>query len=149
MQRPPHQFHRIALRRPGRQWVQMDASARILYVFLDLFAGVARVVVCCQVQLPMATIGSAQLIEQLDEQLVVLAFSPHPVKSARSEIERPGDPHLVVGARGFQRALVAFAHPEHKPTLGLVSSLVSSWKNDPASLTIETTSKSLLCFCSR
>jgi hypothetical protein len=26
----------------------------------------------------VATVGSAQLIEQLDEQLVVLAFSPHP-----------------------------------------------------------------------
>src|SRR5215218_10249014 len=36
---------------------------------------------------------------------------------------------------------------QQKPTLGLVSSLVSSWKNDAASLAIERTSKSLVRFC--
>src|SRR3954451_18189151 len=36
---------------------------------------------------------------------------------------------------------------QQKPTLGLVSSLVSSWKNDPASLIIDRTSNSLARFC--
>src|SRR5215211_629800 len=35
---------------------------------------------------------------------------------------------------------------QQKPTLGLVSTLVSSWKNDPAFSTIERTSKSLARF---
>src|SRR5215212_574998 len=37
---------------------------------------------------------------------------------------------------------------QQKPTLGLVSSLVSSWKNEPASSVICRTSESLVRFCS-
>src|SRR3712207_8142986 len=44
-------------------------------------------------------------------QLVVLAFSPYPVEAPRGEVERPADPHLVVGARRSQRPLLTFAHP--------------------------------------
>jgi hypothetical protein len=95
----------------ARQQMQMDASARIGHVALDPFGGVACVVVHCQVQLSVATLDPSQLIEQLHKQLIVLALSSNPVKSTRSEIERPGDPHFVVGAWRFQRSLVPSAHP--------------------------------------
>jgi hypothetical protein len=47
------------------------------------------------------------------------------VKTTRSEIERPTDPHLLVGARRFQRSLVPFAHPAQTDLgVGLQSGLL-------------------------
>src|ERR687897_1158663 len=41
MQGPPHQLHRVALRRPRGQRMQTDATPAILHIFLDSFADVA------------------------------------------------------------------------------------------------------------
>jgi hypothetical protein len=53
MHRPPHQLHRVALRRPRGQRMQTDATPEILHIFLDSFADVAAVIVNGQVQLLM------------------------------------------------------------------------------------------------
>src|ERR671913_268140 len=41
VQGPPHQLHRVALRRPRGQRMQTDAPGRVLHVVLDPFADVA------------------------------------------------------------------------------------------------------------
>src|SRR5215211_3331182 len=56
---------------------------------------------------------------------------------------------LIHTMRFVSRVLSGLCLPlriQQKPTLGLVSSLVSSWKNDPAFPTIERTSESLARF---
>jgi hypothetical protein len=61
----------------------------------------------------MSAIGPSQLLEQFREQLVVFASYRYPVEATRSEseVERPADPHLLVGTRGRQRPLSTPAHP--------------------------------------
>src|SRR5215210_765643 len=91
--------------------MQVDAPSRILHVLLNSLAGVAAVVVHSQIQLSVATVGPSQFIEQLHEQLVVFAVSGYPVKTTRSEVERPTDPHLAVGAGSVKGLLLNFTHP--------------------------------------
>src|ERR687897_4847 len=111
VQRPPHQLHRVALRRPRRQGMQTDAPRRLLHVFFDAFAQMAAVVVCGKMQLLVAAVRPPELVEELDEKLVVSAFSRDPVEAPRLEVERPADPHLAVGTRGAQGLLFPSAHP--------------------------------------
>src|SRR5215211_3044218 len=111
VQRPPHQLHRVALRRPRRKRMQTDATPGALHVFLHPLARVACVVVRRQVQLLVAAVGPAQLVEQPYEQFVVPALPGHPVQTPRGEVESPADPHLAVGTRGAKRLLVPSAHP--------------------------------------
>src|SRR5918994_1783154 len=54
--------------------------------------------------------------------------------------------HTLRLVPGVRRGLCLPLRIQQKPTLGLVSSLVSSWKNDPASSVICRTSSSLACF---
>ena len=111
---------------------------------LDHLGGVACVVVHRQVQPSVATVGPTQPIEQFEEQLLVLALSYHPVKATRFRKLSAPEIHtfrLVPGVFSGRRSPLRI---QQKPTLGFVSSLVSSWKNDPASLSIERISKSHL-----
>src|SRR4029450_1102837 len=146
VQRPPHQLHRVALWRPRRQGMQTDAPRRLLHVFFDPFAQMAAVVVCGKMQLLVAAVGPPELVEELDEKLVVSAFSADPVQAPRLEVEPPANPHFEVGAlgpRGAQRLLFPSAHPAKAPLGVGLPSLVSSWKNAPASSVICRTSSSL------
>src|SRR3954452_9257618 len=89
----------------------MDTSARVLHILLNLFAGMAAIIIYGQVQFFMAAVGLSQLVEQLDEQLVVFAFSPNPMKATRPEVESPRNPHLAICSRSSQSLLLAFSHP--------------------------------------
>src|SRR5215208_5946704 len=111
VQRPPHQLHRVALRRPRRKRMQTDATAGVLHVFLHSLARVACIAVRRQVQLLVAAVGPAQLVEQPYEQFVVPALPDHPVQTPCGEVESPADPHFAVGPRGAERLLFACAHP--------------------------------------
>src|SRR5919107_2099068 len=111
VQRPPHQFHRVALGRPRRKRMQTDATPGVLHVFLRPLARVACVVVRRQVQLLVAAVGPAQLVEQPYEQLVVPALPDHPVQTPCGEVQSPADPHFAIGPRGAKRLLFAYAHP--------------------------------------
>src|SRR5919202_432078 len=111
VQRPPHQLHRVALRRPRRQRMQIDAAPRVLHILLHPFAQVAAVVVHREVQLPVAAVGSAQMVEQLDEKLAVPALPGHPVQAPRLEVQRPRNPRLAVGPRSAEVLLFTFSHP--------------------------------------
>src|SRR5918994_1122451 len=62
-------------------------------------------------QLLVAAVRPPELVEQLDEKLVVSAFSGDPVEAPRLEVERPADPHLAVGTRGAQGLLFPSAPP--------------------------------------
>src|SRR5215210_7902245 len=125
VQRPPHQFHRVALGRPRGQGMQADAPYRVLHVPLDPLADVAAVVVCRKMQLLVTAVGSAQLIEQPDEQLVVSALPGHPMEASRSEVERPGNPRFAVGTRSAEGTLSPLAHPaEAHSGVGLQLGLV-------------------------
>src|SRR5918994_4280383 len=62
-------------------------------------------------QLLVAAVRPPELVEELDEKLVVSAFSRDPVEAPRLEVERPADPHLAVGTRGAQGLLFPSAHP--------------------------------------
>src|SRR5687767_12572966 len=62
-------------------------------------------------QLLVAAVCPPELVEQLDEKLVVSAFSGDPVEAPRLEVERPADPHLAVGTWGAQGLLFPSAHP--------------------------------------
>jgi len=68
------------------------------------------------------------------------------MEATRSELERPTDPHTLPLVPGVRSGFCFPLGIQQKPTLGLVSSLVSSCKNDPASLIIDMTSNSLLRF---
>src|SRR5215211_4824343 len=145
MQRPPHHLHRVALRRPRGQGIQTDATPGALHVFPHPLACVAAVVVCREVQLFVAAVSPPQMVEQLDEKLAVLA-PPHtqwkrPVLMLSAPLI-----HALQLVPGVRRGLCLPLRIQQKPTLGLVSSLVSSWKNDPASSVICKTSSSLACF---
>src|SRR5215210_5253204 len=111
VQRPPHQLHRVALRRPRGQGMQIDAPFRVLHVLLNPLAHVAAVVVHREVQFLVAAVGSSHLVEQPDEQLAVPALRGHPVQAPRLEVQRPRDPHLAVGSRSAQVPLFTFSHP--------------------------------------
>src|SRR5215218_4654934 len=111
MQGPPHQLHRVALRRPRGQRMQTDATPAILHIFLYSFADVAAVVVNGQVQLLMTVVGSPELVEQLDEKLAVPTPSRDPMEAPRLEAQRPADPHLAIGAWGAKGPLFTSAHP--------------------------------------
>src|SRR3954468_24153674 len=91
--------------------MQLNTLSRILHVLLNSLADMAAVVVHRQIQLSVATVGPSQFIEQLHEQLVVFALSGYPMKTTRSEVERPTDPHLVVGAGSVKGLLLTFTHP--------------------------------------
>src|SRR5215210_2086285 len=111
MQRPPHHLHRVALRRPRGQGIQTDATPGVLHVFPHPLACVAAVVVCCEVQLFVAAVSPAQMVEQLDEKLSVLAPRGHPMEAPRLEVERPANPCLAVGPRSAQGPLPPPVHP--------------------------------------
>ena len=66
--------------------MQTDASARILHVSLDPLAYVAAVVVHREVQLLVAAVGPAQLVEQPDEQLAVPTLPRDPVETTRLKV---------------------------------------------------------------
>ena len=94
----------------------------------------------------MAAVGSSQLIEQPDEQIVVPALPDHPVESPRGEVERPADPHLAVSPRSAEVLLFSFTHPA-QAHFGVGLQLgYTSWKKEPASSVICRTSKSLARF---
>src|SRR5215216_638006 len=148
VQRPPHQFHRVALGGPRRKRMQTDATPGVLHVFLHPLARVACVVVRRQVQLLVAAVGPAQLVEQPYEQFVVPALPGHPVQTPRGEVESPADPHLAVGPRGAKRLLFPSAHPaEAHLGVGLQLGLVLE-KVPASSRVIRRTSSSLARLCS-
>src|SRR5918994_882076 len=131
VQRPPYQLHRVALGRPRRKRMQTDATPAALHVFLHPLARVACVVVRRQVQLLVAAVGPAQLVEQPYEQFVVPALPDHPVQTPCGEVQSPADPHFAVGPRGAKRLLFPCAHPaEAHLGVGLQLGL-SSWKKSP------------------
>src|SRR5215210_8340759 len=111
VQRPPHQLHRVALRRPRGQGVQIDAASRILHVLLHQLACMAAVIVGRQVQLLVAAVDPSKFIEQPNEKLAVPAFPRDPMQTSRSEVESPGNPHLAVGTRSRQGLLLSLSHP--------------------------------------
>src|SRR5215217_6367656 len=78
------------------------------------------------------------------------SFLRSPLTHCKRPVKKFGAPeiHTLRLTPGVLRRLCLPLRIQQKPALGLVSSLVSSWKNDPASLAIERTSKSLLRFCS-
>src|SRR5919107_4632008 len=148
VQRPPHQFHRVALGRPRRKRMQTDATPGVLHVFLHPLARVACVVVRRQVQLLVAAVGSAQLLEQPYEQFVVPALPGHPVQTPCVEVQSPADPHFAVGPRGAKRLLFPCAHPaEAHLGVGLQLGLVLE-KEHASSRVIRRMSSSLAHFCS-
>src|SRR5215207_811786 len=99
VQPPPDQFYRITLRTARWQRMQPQPLPVGGEVLLDSFASVARIVVYGQVQLAVTAVDPTQLLEQLQEQLAVFVRPAHPVKTALREVERPRDPHLLVGTR--------------------------------------------------
>src|SRR5919199_5509538 len=111
VQSPPDQFHGIALGAVRRERMQAYALAFFSQVFLNPVAGVARIVVRCQVQLLMAAIGPPEVFEQLHEQLGILAIPDHPVQATRSEVERSADPRFSIAAGSRKLLLLALAHP--------------------------------------
>src|SRR5919107_755336 len=148
VQGPPHQFHRVALGRPRRKRMQTDATPGVLHVFLHPLARVACVVVRRQVQLLVAAVGSAQLLEQPYEQFVVPALPGHPVQTPCVEVQSPADPHFAVGPRGAKRLLFPCAHPaEAHLGVGLQLGLVLE-KEHASSRVIRRMSSSLAHFCS-
>ncbi len=84
----------------GATGTQVNAPPAIFQIPLGPFAGVDAIVVCCQVQLPVAAPCPSELLEQVREQLVVLALSRYPMKAARPEVQCPGDPHLAIPGVG-------------------------------------------------
>ena len=69
------------------------------------------------------------------------------METPRVKVECSANPHLAVGPRSLGSVLCLPFRIQQKPTLGLVSSLVSSWKKDPASCSVICrTSSSRLCF---
>ena len=104
--------------------MQIDATPRVIHIFLHPFADVACVVVHREVQLFVAAVGFPELVEQLDEKLAVPAPPAHPMEAPRIEVESPAYPYLAVP--GVGRSFCSPLRIQQKPTLGLVSSLVSS-----------------------
>src|SRR5215210_829593 len=145
MQRPPHHLHRVALRRPRGQGIQTDATLGVLHVLPHPLACVACVVVCGEVQLFVAAVSPAQMVEQLDEKLSVLAPRGHPMEAPRLEVERPANPCLAVGPRSAQGPLPPPAHPA-EAHLGVGLQLGLVLEKEPASSVICRTSSSLACF---
>src|ERR687897_2842547 len=96
-------------------------------------------------QLLVAAVRPPELVEQLDEKLVVSAFSGDPVEAPRLEVERPGNPHLAVGTRGAQGLLFPSAHPA-KAHFGVGLQLGLVLEKGPRLLVICRTSSSLACF---
>src|SRR4051794_20240630 len=103
------------------------------------------IIICGQMQFFVAAVGFAQLVEQLDEQLPILAVPRNPMEASCFEVERSGDPHLRF-VPGVLSGLCLPFRIQQKPTLGLVSSRVSSWKKEPAFSAISRMSLSLLRF---
>lgn len=84
----------------------------------------------------MASVDSPEMVEQLDEKLAVPAPPTHPVEASRLEVERPGNPHLAVGAGGREGSLSPFSHPA-KAHLGIRLQLgYTSWKKGAASSSV-------------
>ena len=125
--------------------MEIDASFRVLHVLLDSFACVACVVVHRQVQLFVTAVGSAQYFEQFDQQLAVHS----PVTQWKRPVLKVSAPliHTLRLVPGVLSRLCSPFRIQQKPTLGLISSLVSSWKKVPAFSTIERMPSSLARFC--
>ena len=104
--------------------MQANASSRILQVLRDSLAGMASVVVCSQVQLLVRAVGSSQPSSSFINSSSFLR-SALTQRTARMEVERPTDPRLAV-CPWSRKGLCLPLRIQQKPTLGLVSSLVSS-----------------------
>lgn len=88
-----------------------ECTPAILQIPSGPFAGVDAIVVCCQVQLPVAAPCPSQLLEQLREQLGVLALSRYPMKAARPEVQCPGNPHLAIPGVVLSRLCASSRNP--------------------------------------
>src|SRR5215210_98398 len=146
VQRPPHQLHRVALRRPreGKGCERMRPADSSTYSLTRLLRWLPSLSVA-----RCSSLWQRYILLSLSSSLMKSSsFLRSPETQWRRPVLKLSAPeiHTLRLVPGVRRGFCFPLRIQQKPTLGLVSSLVSSWKNDPASSVICRTSSSLACF---
>jgi hypothetical protein len=128
--------------------MQIDAPFGVLHIPLDPLADMTAVVVWGQMESLVATLGSAQSLSS--SLMNSSSFLRSPATQWKMPVLKLSAPliHTLGLVPGVRRCFCFPLRIQQKPTLGLVCSLVSSWKKEPACSVIGRTSSSLTRFCS-